>query len=117
MSRQPTPQVTPEDVTRILKRDFAPTELAAATALLERYGGEDCQRETDRVRLAVLKLAAGDLRRLATEVESACGDYRDVLAPAEFPRYLDHDGKFPDDALRREVIDADWQEYQSWLKA
>ena len=115
MASQPVPEVTPEDVERIVRRDYASADSAAAMALLERYGEESWHREIDRVRLAALKLAAGDLARLSAQVDSACGDYRDVLGAAEFPRYLDRYDKNLDDEHKREIIDADWKEYQQWL--
>ena len=65
----------------------------------------------------MLKLSGGDLRRLAAQVDNACADYRDVLGPAEFPRYLQQRPQDMGDGDRRQLIDADWQEYQQWLKA
>ncbi|HVW82157.1 MAG TPA: hypothetical protein VHB69_14590 [Mycobacteriales bacterium] len=55
-----------------------------ALALLERYGDEPWHREVDRVRRAVLTLAAGDLDKLRLRVETARRDYRDVLFNAEY---------------------------------
>ena len=117
MVSQPTPEISPEDVERILHRDYAAEEVAAARLQLERYGSESWQHATDRVRLAALKLADGDLRRLRTEIDTACVDYRDVIGPAEYPRYLARGGPGLDDATRREIFDADWEEYQQWLRA
>ncbi len=117
MASQPTPEVSSEDVERVLQRDFASAELASAMAQLDRYGSESWQREVDRVRLAALKLAGGDLRRLAVEIDTACDDYRDVLGPAEYPRYLAQYEKDLDDDRKQQIIDADWQAYQQWLKA
>ena len=116
MGKQSTPEVTQEDVERIVRRDFAPTEVAAAMALLERYGGESWHREIERVRLAVLKLANGDLQRLAVQVDEAGKDYRDILGPAEFPGYMEHHDAALDDAEKQRIIDADWHQYQQWLK-
>ena len=54
---------------------------ADVMAMLSEYGLEDWQLEADRVRLAVLKLAAGSIERLRYEIEGAKADYRDVLGP------------------------------------
>ncbi len=114
---QPTPEVTSADVERILRRDFSAGDVARAVALLERYGDESRHREVDRVRLAVLKLAAGNLERLAEQVENAAGDYRDAIGPAEYPRYLAcYDQSLKDDEKQR-IVDADWRQYQQWLQA
>lgn len=114
---QPTAQVTPEDVERVLRRDFPGDAYAAAAAVLATYGTAASQRESPRVQLAVLKLANGDLDKLRLRVETARRDYRDVLSWAEYPAY----GKFgfrtqriPPEDLNR-AIESDWQQYQDWL--
>ncbi len=117
MVSQPVPETKPEDVERVVRRDFATTEVAAAISQLERYGVESWQRSADRVRLAALKLSGGDLQRLQTAIDTACADYRDVIGPAEYPRYLDQYDADLDDAARQEIFTADWEEYQRWLQA
>jgi hypothetical protein len=117
MSTQPTPTVTAADVERIVRRDFPADRTAEVLAMLEEYGTEEWQRETHRVRLAVLKLAAGDLGRLRYELEGAKRDYRDVLGPAEYPGYtrrMFRIDKLPQEEQER-IIDADWKQYEEWL--
>lgn len=85
--------------------------------MLDEYGTEDWHRERDRVRLAVLKLAAGDMERLRYQVEGAKMDYRDVLGPAEYPgygkRWFHIEKLSPEE--RQRIIEADWKQYQDWL--
>ena len=117
MTSQPTPTVTSVDVERIVRRDFPSDRAVEVLAMLDEYGTEDGERESHRVRLAVLKLAAGDITRLRYELEGAKRDYRDVLGPAEYPGYTRHMFRIekltPDDQQR--IIDADWKQYQDWL--
>ena len=113
---QPTPEVTTEDIERIVKRDFADADEQAVFALLDTYGSEDWHRETTRVRLASLKLAGGSIERLKAEIEVARMDYRDVLASAEYPAYMDHYHANMSETERQEIIDADWKQYRSWLE-
>jgi len=115
--RQPVPTVTDADVDRIVRRDFSYDEHQRAIALLARYGSDDWHREAVRVRLAVLKLADGDMTRLEREVEVACRDYRDVLAPAEYPEYCAKSikGRFGR-GQRASAIASDWQQYSQWLQ-
>jgi hypothetical protein len=118
MTTQPHPTVTAADVERIVRRDFPADRAAEVLAMLEEYGTEEWQREPHRVRLAVLKLAAGDLGRLRYEVEGAKRDYRDVLAPAEYPGYtrrMFRISKLAEDEQQR-IIDADWKQYDEWLR-
>ncbi len=117
MSKQPTPDVSAEDVERILRRDFPDNQIDEARRLLQTYGTESWHRETHRVRLAALKLAAGDVDRLRIEIDTAGTDYRDVLAPAEYPEYFRRirspNSVSPEE--RRRIIDADWKQYSQWL--
>jgi hypothetical protein len=117
VTTQPHPTVAAADVERIVRRDFPADRTVEVLALLNGYGQEDWQREPDRVRLAALKLAAGDLERLRYEIEGAKHDYRDVLGPAEYPGYtkrMFRIGELAQDEQQR-IIDADWRQYQEWL--
>ena len=87
-------------------------------AVLDEYGVEDWQRERDRVQLAVLKLANKSFDDLRRYTEWAKADYRDVLGPAEYPGYtkkMFRIDKLPEQERQR-IIDADWKQYQEWLK-
>jgi hypothetical protein len=116
--RQPTPDVTSADVERVVRRDFPADRFAVVMAMLNEYGADESwQREADRVRLAALKLAAGNIERLRYEIEGAKADYRDVLGPAEYPGYGKRARgrkKLPPEEEQR-IIDADWKQYQDWL--
>ena len=114
---QPTPAVTAADVERVVRRDFPAERVAEVLAILNEYGIESWQREFDRVRLAALKLAAGNLKKLRLHIETAKQDYRDVLAYAEYPGYMSRvpgPGARPPDVVQR-IVDADWKQYQDWL--
>ena len=118
MPDQPTPNVTNADVERIARRDFPADRVAQVMALLQQYGTERWHNEPARVRLAALKLAAGNIELLRYNIEVAKRDYRDMLAPAEYPGYckrVPHPGALPPDDEQR-VIDDDWKQYEAWLK-
>ena len=114
---QPVPDVSEEDVIRVVRRDFGPDQIDLAVTILSDYGTEDWQRGCHRVRLAVLKLADGKLDALRRQIEVAKCDYRDVLAHAEYPDYMK---KVPPseriaEQERQKIIRSDWNQYQSWL--
>jgi len=115
--QQPVPEVTENDVLRIVQRDFSAEQFDAAMRMLNEYGTEDLQRNVHRVRLAVLKLACGNLQALRREIDVAKSDYRDVVAYAEYPEYMQRVS--PSGGLaeveRERIIRADWAQYQSWL--
>lgn len=74
--------------------------------------------ELERVRLAVIKVAAGDLEELRRQVNVAQSDWRDVINDAEYPEasamsltdYANLDEKDKHDITTR-----DRQQYISWL--
>ena len=115
---QPVPAVSLGDVDRIVQRDFPPEQLATVVKVLNEYGSEKWECEPIRVRLAALKLAQGDLEALKHCIRLAKQDYRDVIAPAEYPGYSRMGfrvGKLAGDA-QAEIIGADWRQYESWLR-
>jgi len=117
MRQQPHPEVTSNDVERIVRRDFPGGQFDAVMEVLKQYGTEKWQRERARVQLAVLKVADRDLDKLQRVIEAAARDYRDVLVAAEYPEYWRRTSSVANPAAidREEVIDRDWEQYQSWL--
>ena len=65
-----------------VRTSFRACDEAAAVDALGRYAGP----EPERVRLAIVELSEGDLRKLEHFVSVAGIDYRDVLWWAEHPR-------------------------------
>jgi len=114
---QPVPAVTSQDVERIVARDFPAESAPTVAAILTEYGADDAHRDHDRVRLAALKLAAGDIERLRAAIETARRDFRDVLALAEYPEYsrLVRPSAGLSQAERQRIVDADWRQYSEWL--
>jgi hypothetical protein len=110
---QPAPDVTHDDVVRILRRDFAPGEIRRAEALLR----DSDPALSPRVALAILKLSDGDLDAVRGNIEAASRDWRDVIAYAEYPAYM---SKVPGTGAlrsdqRNQIIRSDWEQYRSWL--
>jgi hypothetical protein len=115
---QPIPQVTAEDVERVVCRDFSADEYASVIAILSEYGTEKWHREPTRVQLAALKVANGSVQSLRACIASARRDYRDALAAAEYPAYCKtgfQPRELPAEERRR-IVDSDWRQYEEWLK-
>jgi hypothetical protein len=110
---QPIPQVSALDIERVIRRDFPVEVRDDVAALLEGYA----ERGAVRVRLAILRLAGGDLVKLRDLVAAACSDYRDVLAWAEYPEYLDTRwAEGSPEGTRAAIIARDWKQYEEWLR-
>jgi hypothetical protein len=115
MNEQPTPQFSEEDIKRIVNRDFADSEREEALSILGQYGSEEWHREPVRVRVAALKLSNGSIELLRRQIEIANNDYRDIIAPAEYPGYLKLNFEELSENKTHQMIESDWKEYQEWL--
>ena len=116
--KQPAPIVSKADVERIVRRDDSRDNFHKVISMLNEYGAEDRQREPDRVRLAVLKLANGNIEELKRFLGWAKCDYRDVLSPAEYP--MASEIWFRMEKMIKEDIETifqqDWEQYEYWLE-
>jgi hypothetical protein len=88
--KQPVPDVTREDVERVVRRDFPPEQFAAVSDILSEYRpktGSD--RGISRVQLAAMKLAEGRVDNLRQNIEQAKLDYRDAVLGCRISRVLE----------------------------
>src|SRR5262245_7886419 len=111
---QPTPDISEEDVERILRRDYSHANLGELRASIGRLD----LREKWRVAVACMKNAGGDVQKLQGELAAAEADYRDVLSEAEYPeatRKWFRIEKFSE-AERQAIYDRDWRQYEEWLR-
>ncbi len=114
---QPVPDVSEDDVRRVIRRDFGHTAENEILSILCEYGREAWQGGETRVRVDILKLAGGDKEKVGEYTATACRDARDVMAWAEYPRYIREvlPGGTMDEEAKQRIIDADWAEYREWL--
>ena len=113
---QRIPRVSREDVERVVQRDFAPDNQAAALAIVAAYRGDDGRPY--RVQLAALKLSSGDLDELRDWIEQANLDFRDVLVAAEYPLAFGRRASIEalSEGEQEAIYEADWRQYQTWLE-
>jgi hypothetical protein len=118
MSDQKVARPSRSDVLRVAARDFPSDRALEALRVLGSCAiGED-EGIRNRIHAAVLKLAGGDIERLRQLSGMAKADFRDVIAPAEYPRYLNASNSAGLSAPeQRAIFDADWAEYHAWLSA
>ncbi len=119
MRNQPIPDIKPEDIDRIVRRDFPESHYDAVLEILHEYGSEKWHRDGWRVKAAVLKIANGKLHELRIAMDTAKRDYRDVLLAAEYPEYgrqTLYSARAFGRAEPDQVIDRDWDQYKAWLE-
>jgi hypothetical protein len=96
---------------------FPEREVADVLPLLDRYGAANHHRDKERVQLAILKLCDEEGCDDPTAyVETACADYRDVLAWAESPN-LSRTAICKDPVEREKLLARDRAQYLAWLAA
>lgn len=121
----PKPVELTELVSRKVCQLFSNEDQAEAIRLLEKECGlglpfqeSTAPQDLDRVRLAVLKLAGGNLSALRKEIDTARSDWRDVFFAAENPEAFNigllEYAKLDSDS-RAEIDARDRQQYDSWL--
>ena len=111
----PVPNVDRQDVLRIVRRDFSAADQEQALAVLEKYRGTP---EPFRVHMAALKLSGGNLDKLREAIDAANVDFRDVLAPAEYPKFWELGFVGIEEltaSQQRQLKEDDWRQYQTWL--
>lgn len=107
------PKVSQQDVERVVRREF-PSERTEAIREIVTEAGATAWR----VHLAILKLSEGSIERLRAFTDLAKHDFRDVIAPAEYPGMcqlgLTAAARLPPDEKQR-LLDDDWKQYCDWL--
>ena len=81
------------------------------------YGDESDPAGRERVWLAIIKLAEGDLAALRKMTDAALTDFRDVLAWAEYPEQMREETWRMDESSKeyREILERDRRQYEDWL--
>jgi hypothetical protein len=75
-------------LSRLIARDFPDHPQSEVETILSAFGQESWHQEILRVKRACIKLSDGNLDKLRDAVATACIDYRDVLAWAEYPNRM-----------------------------
>ena len=76
------PEITEEDITRILERDFP---AGSHSEIREAFNKVQTQEKL-RVIAACLKNSNRDIGRLLNELENANGFWREIISEAEYPK-------------------------------
>lgn len=113
---QPIPTIHSGDIERVVRRDFSTEEVPNVLATLAIYGTKAWHKEENRVRMAVLKIARGNLVQLRVWCDVANEDYRDVLAAAEYPAYMKKIKPSEKNSTKiQTAIKKDAEEYRKWF--
>ena len=104
------------NLSRILARLFSDdSEREQVMAILDTYGKGSHEKESSRVKLAILKLAGNNRKEVEKYTAIAKQDFRDVLSWAEYPRQS-RLSTIPEGPDKERLIREDRTEYESWLE-
>jgi hypothetical protein len=113
--RQPIPDVTADDVKRIVRRDYPDTAFGEVMSIVTEYASR-WESATPRVQLAALKLANGHRDSLRRWIDAAKLDYRDVLVSAEYPKYWKATSRSRSlSKNRHQLFESDRKQYENWF--
>lgn len=101
-------------ITKIIKTDYPEDLWEKVEIVLNNFGTQSWHNEIDRVRIAILKLAHGDIIELQKITDAACVDYRDILAWAEYPNDM-KSFDFKDTEKQRLTRAEDKRQFSEWL--
>ena len=109
------PQVSQEDVERVLQRDFPVEhwqELRDVIQLVQ-------VREKHRVILACMKVSGGDVQKLKGNLNEAAGYYREIIGEAEYPFYSRKMFRIEKltEKEKLDLIEKDKKQYLDWLNS
>lgn len=107
------PRVNQQDVERVLQRDFPSEQCQELREMMQRVE----VREANRVVLACMKSADGDVEKLKRNLNDATGYWREIISEAEYPHYSKK--MFRIDKLtekeQADIIEKDKKQYLEWL--
>lgn len=111
--------MTQADVIRLVERDFAPADRFRALALLDSYNPLNCPAGVVKMRVAILRIGKGNLKRLIEGVKLAEEDFRDAhyaaYSPAAFKLGWVGLDKLSE-AERDQLTKRDRREFDEWFE-
>jgi hypothetical protein len=99
-------------------REF-PEHYKELTQVLAEFRSRRFPGNEDRVRAAIIKMAAGDYDQISELIDSATQDPRNVLSAAEYPNYskkTQRNSARLSEAEMQALYDADWRQYDDWFR-
>ena len=110
---QPIPKITESILEKIIERDFK----ASSTEVKSKLEKVESETESgkNRISLAILKLANGNLEDVEKYIEVSNVDFRDIIFQAEYPRCSELGFEAIENPEIRKVYLEDWEEYTKWL--
>jgi hypothetical protein len=86
--------VTAQHVTDRVKKDFRAEDVVEALGILDRYGKNKSDAWPELMRLAILRLANGNIKKLPGLIRTAKEDFRNILGAIHYQYGQDWIEKF-----------------------
>src|ERR1700730_7591548 len=114
LGHEPVAKISDKTLERLLRREFGDHASEVKEKLL--HVKSDTPGGKNRISAAILKLSNGDLDKINYYIDLCNQDFRDVVAPAEYPRYSTVAFNEIPRWKKRQFYLADWKEYSNWLR-
>jgi hypothetical protein len=111
---EPVARISDKTIERLLLREFGDHASEVKEKFL--HVKSDTPRGKNRISAAIVKLSNGDLDKIDHYIDLCNLDFRDVVAPAEYPRYTTVAFNEIPRWKKGQFYLADWKEYSSWLR-
>ncbi len=77
--------ITAQHVTDRVKKDFRPEDVDEALGILDQYGKDEWDMSpAEFIRLAILRVANGNIKKLPGLIQAAKDDYRNILSEVHY---------------------------------
>jgi hypothetical protein len=111
---EPSAKINNQTLERLIRREFDSREVEINQKFQQI--NSNIPGSKNRLSAAILKLANRDFDRIDYYINICNNDFRDVVAPAEYPGYsrvaFDEIAKWK----KRQIYLSDWKEYSNWLR-
>ena len=113
MEEQPIPKISNRILEEIIERDFGINSIEVKTKLNQVKS--DTESGKNRISVAILKLANGNINSIDNFIELANSDFRDVISQAEYKRCSELGFEDIEKSEIGKIYLEDWKEYTEWL--
>jgi len=114
LGHEPVAKISDKTLERLLRREFGDHASEAKEKFL--HVKSNSPGGKNRISAAILKLSNGDLDKINYYIDLCNQDFRDVVAPAEYPRYSTVAFNETPRWKKRQYYFADWKDYSNWLR-
>lgn len=114
LGHEPSAKISDKTLERLIRREFG--SRAGEVNRKFQQVNSDTPGGKNRISAAILKLANRDLDGIDYYTSVCNNDFRDLVAPAEYPRFSKIGFNKIAKWKKRQLYLSDWKEYSRWVR-